>query len=149
MKNYIIANLNSKFGYDFVQIDENGAETLRKQITSKTGDGYFHLPVVVNGRKLCKISYLDGKSEFCLDDLPEKSIRVKSDNPITKKSKIDLNDYYTDDEKAEIAKLQAQIDKINAEVTMRANKAAEQEKLKNMLKALDPDTLKSIIASLK
>lgn len=149
MKNYIIANLNSKFGYDFVQVDENGQETLRKEITSKTGDGYFHLPVVVNGRKLCKMSYLDGRAEFCLDDLPEKSIRVKSDNPITKKSKIDLNDYYTDDEKAEIAKLQAQIDKINAEVTMRANKAAEQEKLKNMLKALDPDTLKSIMASLK
>lgn len=149
MKNYILANPNSKFGYDFVQVDENGSETLRKEITSKTGDGYFHLPVVVNGRKLCKMSYLEGKSEFCLDDLPEKSVRVKSENTtVNKKTKVDLSAYYTDDEKTKIAELQAQIDAIDADVTARAKQAIEQEKLKTMLKALDPDVLKSIVASL-
>lgn len=148
MKNYIIANLNSKFGYDFVQVDENGQETLRKEITSKTGDGYFHLPVIVNGRKLCKMSYLDGRAEFCLDDLPEKSIRTKSEGVTVKKTKVDLSAYYTDDEKTKIAELQAQIDAINADVAARAKQAIEQEKLKTMLKALDPETLKSIVASL-
>lgn len=147
MKNFIITNPASKFGHDFVQRDDNGVETFRKEITSKTGDGYYHLPVAVNGRKLCKISHIGDKTEFCLDDLPEKSVRVKSNNE-PKKSKVDLSEYYTDEEKKRLEKLQSEINKINEAAAARAKVKAEQEVLKNALKALDPDTLKALLDSL-
>lgn len=150
MKNYIIKNVNSKFGYDFVQRDNNGTETFRAEITSKTTDGYFRLPkgITVNGRTLCKISHIGDAEEFDMDSLGEKAVKTSTGTPRTKTSKVDLNEYYTDEEKAQIEKLQAKIDKINEAAMARAQKDLKKNELKDTLKALDPDTLKAIMAEL-
>ena len=65
-----------------------------------------------------------------------------------KKSKVDLSEYYTDEEKCRIEELQNEINKINEAAAVRAKVKAEQEVLKNALKALDPDTLKALLKSL-
>ena len=152
MKNYIIRNTNSKFGYDFVQRDDNGTETLRAEITSKTTDGYFRLPksITVNGRTLCKISHIGDAEEFNVDSLGEKAVRTSTgtSTKTPKAPKIDLNEYYTEEEKAQIEKLQAKIDKINEAAMARAQKDLKKNELKDALKALDPDTLKAIMAEL-
>lgn len=150
MKNYIIKNINSKFGYDFVQRDNNGTETFRAEITSKTTDGYFRLPkgITVNGRTLCKISHVGDAEEFDMDSLGEKAVRTSTGTPKTKTPKVDLNEYYTDEEKAQIEKLQAKIEKINEAAMARAQKDLKKNELRDTLKALDPDTLKAIMAEL-
>ena len=117
MKNYIIINPTSKFGHDFVQRDENGNEVLRKEITSRTGDGYYHLPIMVNGRKLCKISYLDGLKEFCLDELPEKTPRTSTTNSTTPKKsapKFNPEDYLNEKQIEKRRKLLEEVTKIDA-----------------------------------
>lgn len=150
MKNYIIKNINSKFGYDFVQRDDNGTETLRVEITSKTTDGYFRLPkgITVNGRTLCKISHIGDAEEFDMDSLGEKAVRTSTGTPKTKTPRVDLNEYYTEEEKAQIEKLQAKIDKINEAVMIRAQKDLKMKELKDTLKTIDPDTLKAMMAEL-
>ena len=65
-----------------------------------------------------------------------------------KKSKVDLSEYYTDEEKSRIEELQSEINKINEAAAARAKVKAEQEVLKNALKALDSDTLKALLDSL-
>lgn len=150
MKNYIIKNINSKFGYDFVQRDDNGTETLRMEITSKTTDGYLRLPkgITVNGRTLCKISHIGDAEEFNMDSLGEKAIRTSTGTSTKVTHKIDLTEYYTDEEKTQIAELQAQIDKINEAAKARAQKDIKKNELKTALAALDLDTLKAIMAEI-
>lgn len=149
MKNYIITNPTSKFGHDFVQRDENGTEIFRKEITSKTTDGYYHLPVVVNGRKLCKISHIGDAAEFCIDTLPEKSIKTTTSVKSAPKSKINLDEYYTKEERAKIEKLQAQIDEINEAVTKRAEQKLAEQALIDSAMGLTIEQLEAIMATKK
>lgn len=150
MKNYIIKNINSKFGYDFVQRDNKGTETFRAEITSKTTDGYFRLPkgITVNGRTLCKISHIGDAEEFDMDSLGEKAVRTSTGTPRTKAPKVDLNEYYTDEEKAQIEKLQAKIDKINEAAMARAQKDLKMAELESELKKIDPEMLKAMMTKL-
>jgi len=110
MKSYIIINHNSKFGHDFVQRDDEGREVFRKEITSKTTDGYYHLPAMVNGRKLCKISHIGNSEEFCIDDLGEKSVKTSSKSSVSQKIDKEnpennpLFQYLSDDIKANLIK---------------------------------------------
>ena len=144
MKNYIIINPQSKFGYDFIR-EEDGKEIFRKEITSKTTDGYYHLPEIVNGRKLIQAKKLENVEKFCLDDLPEKMPKSTNVVKSNEKKKINLTEYYTENEKAEIEKLQSKIDKINERAMERAKKDIKMNELRTTLKNLDPETLAKLI----
>lgn len=150
MKNYIISNPNSKFGHDFVQRDDLGNEIFRKEITSRTGDGYYHLPIIVNGRKLCKISYLDGLNEFCLDELPEKAPRTSATSTTPKKSapKFNPEDYLNEKQIEKRRKLLEEVAKIDAIAEAEYNKAQALNQLEATLKGLDADTLKALMAKM-
>lgn len=80
----------------------------------------------------------------------KESRTIKSGERTTRvKSKIDLNEYYTDEERAKIEKLQAQIDKINEAVTKRAEqKMAEQTLIDNAM-GLTIEQLEAIMAAKK
>ena len=80
--------------------------------------------------------------------LDYKETRTLDKSNVTKTSKVDFKEYYTDEEKAKIDELQAQIDKINETAMNRAKAKAKENELKEALKALDPDTLKALLKSL-
>lgn len=98
-----------------------------------------------------------GQKAICREMIDEKLEVVKQERNVnynhtstlrTKTPKVDLNEYYTEEEKAQIEKLQAKIDKINEAAMARAQKDLKKNELKDTLKALDPDTLKAIMAEL-
>lgn len=147
MKNYLIKNTQSKFNYDFIQRDENGNEIVRKEITSKTTDGYLHLPEIINGRKLISLKVLNDADEFNLDDLPERAPRnLTTDKTIKTTKKINLEEYYTEEEKKEIEKYQKKIDAINEKVAERAKKDIQMAELKAQLMALPEEMRNAMIA---
>lgn len=62
------------------------------------------------------------------------------------KSKIDLNEYYTDEERAKIEKLQSQIDAINEAVTKRAEQEMAEQALMESAMGLSIEQLQALIA---
>ena len=146
MKNYLVKNQKSKFNYDFVRIDENGNEIVRKEITSKTTDGYLHLPEIVNGRKLISLKVLNDADEFNLDNLPERAPRNLIASTVKSSKKVNLEEYYTEEEKEEIEKYQKKIDAINEKVAERAQKDIKMAELKAQLMALPEDVRNAMVA---
>lgn len=114
------------------------------ELTEFVDDGKtLKLPENSANRKYCAVK--KAISGIVLD---YKETRTLDKSNVTKTSKIDFTEYYTDEEKAKIDKLQAQIDKINETAMNRAKAKAKENELKEALKALDPDTLKALLKSL-
>lgn len=80
----IVKNSNSKYGYDFIT-DDN--EVI--QLTSKTTDNYFKLPVMVNGRKMISLTWLNSQdsNEIDLSTLPQRNTNVSTNDFIGTKPK--------------------------------------------------------------
>lgn len=120
-----------------------------RKVVRKNGDivGDIVLPANEYGKKTISTTrFTEGITEVNLSDIP---VRVgTTGTPRTKTPKVDLNEYYTEEEKAQIEKLQAKIDKINEAAMIRAQADLKKSELKDTLKALDPDTLKAIMAEL-
>lgn len=98
-----------------------------------------------------------GQKAICKEMIDEKVEVVKQERNVNythgstskvKAPKVDLNKYYTDEEKAQIEELQAQIDKINESVKARAQKDLKMAELESELKKIDPETLKAMMTKL-
>ena len=114
------------------------------ELTEFVDDGKtLKLPENSANRKYCAVK--KAISGIVLD---YKETRTLDKSNVTKTSKVDFKEYYTDEEKAKIDELQAQIDKINETAMNRAKAKAKENELKEALKALDPDTLKALLKSL-
>lgn len=85
MEKYIIRNnSNSKYGYDFVIVNEDGTETI-KELTSKTTDGYLRLPENPLGQKMIALKKL-GSEDYVLEKYEGRHTSSKgSSNGSTKK----------------------------------------------------------------
>lgn len=146
----VVKKENGKFNY--YRDGELFRENLKVVIDKRKGDGVTDgdilLPENSYGKKwLSTTKFADGVTEIDLANIPA---RAHSTNTAAspKKSKVDLSEYYTDEEKSRIEELQSELNKINEAAAARAKVKAEQEVLKNALKALDSDTLKALIDSL-
>lgn len=114
------------------------------ELTEFVDDGKtIKLPENSANRKYCAVK--KAISGIVLD---YKETRTLDKSNVTKTPKVDFKEYYTDEEKAKIDELQAQIDKINETAMNRAKAKAKENELKEALKALDPDTLKALLKSL-
>lgn len=114
------------------------------ELTEFVDDGKtLKLPENSANRKYCAV-----KKAISGIVLEYKETRTLDKSNVTKTSKVDFKEYYTDEEKAKIDELQAQIDKINETAMNRAKAKAKENELKEALKALDPDTLKTLLESL-
>lgn len=117
------------------------------ELTNITKDGIsFILPENSANRQYCSIKRAE---KGVILDLKENVLGGNTKETKKAKSKIDLDAYYTDEERAQIEKLQAKIDKINEAATARAQKDIKQNELREALKALDPETLKALMASME
>jgi hypothetical protein len=119
-----------------------------RKVVRKNGDivGDIVLPANEYGKKTISTTrFTEGITEVNLSDIP---VRTSTGTPKTKTPKVDLDEYYTEEEKAQIEKLQAKIDKINEAAMARAQKDLKMKELKDTLKAIDPDTLKAMMAEL-
>lgn len=85
MEKYIIRNnVDSKYGYDFVVVSEDGSETV-KELTSKTTDGYLRLPDNPLGQKMIALKKL-GSEDYELQQYEGRHTSSKgSSNGSTKK----------------------------------------------------------------
>lgn len=116
------------------------------EVTEITKDGIsLILPENSANRQYCSIKRAE--KGITLEHKESRTLNTTG-TPKTKTPKVDLNEYYTEEEKAQIEKLQAKIDKINEAVMIRAQADLKKNELKDTLKALDPDTLKAIMAEL-
>lgn len=114
------------------------------ELTEFVDDGKtLKLPENSANRKYCAVK--KAISGIVLD---YKETRTLDKSNVTKTPKVDFKEYYTDEEKAKIDELQAQIDKINETAMNRAKAKAKENELKEALKALDPDTLKALLDSI-
>lgn len=117
------------------------------ELTNVTKDGIsFILPENSANRQYCSIKRAE---KGVILDLKENAFGGNTKETKKAKSKVDLNEYYTDEERAQIEKLQAKIDKINETAMARAQKDLRQNELREALKALDPETLKALMASME
>lgn len=117
------------------------------ELTNITKDGIsFILPENSANRQYCSIKRAE---KGVILDLKENVFSGNTKETKKAKSKIDINEYYTDEERAQIEKLQAKIDKINETAMARAQKDLRQNELREALKALDPETLKALMASME
>lgn len=80
----IVKNSSSKYGYDFIT---DGNEVI--QLTSKTTDNYFRLPIMVNGRKMVSLAWLNSQdsNEIDLSALPQRSTNVGTNSFVGTKPK--------------------------------------------------------------
>ena len=140
MKAIKIYNQNSKY---FMEDLETQTVT---ELTQITKDGIsLILPANSANRQYCSLKKAD---KGIVMDFKETREMGTTNTTSTKKPKIDLTQYYTPEEKAQIEKLQTKIDKINEEAMARAQKDIKMAELTESLKALDPESLKSIVATL-
>lgn len=137
--------------YNFYQDDtlvksNLSVRTVKKDDNGNMTVGDIVLPENPTGKKtLSTTRFKDGITEFDITNLTPKM----SGKNTTKSTKIDLSEYYTDEEKSQIEKLQAKIDKINENVMARAQKDLKMKELKETLKSLDPETLKALMATIE
>ena len=121
-----------------------------RKVVRSNGDivGDIVLPVNDYGKKTISTTrFTDGITEVDLSNIPVRTLNTTGTSK-NKTPKVDLNEYYTDEERAQIEKLQAKIDKINEAAMARAQKDIKMNELKDTLKAVDQDTLKAIMAEL-
>lgn len=117
----IVANSNSKYGFDLITIDETNNET-RKELTSKTTDGYLRMQIPEYNIKMVSLkqinSNLDENGEYVLQPKAERKTATKTQT-VAKSSWLDyldendrkiINELKTKAEQAmRIEKLKAQI----------------------------------------
>lgn len=116
------------------------------EVTEITKDGIsLILPENSANRQYCSIKRAE--KGITLEHKESRTLNMTG-TPKTKTPKVDLNEYYTEEEKAQIEKLQAKIDKINEAVMIRAQKDLKKKELKDTLMSLDIDTLKAIMAEI-
>lgn len=114
------------------------------ELTEITKDGIsLILPENSANRQFCSIKRADKGT--ILEYKETKTFGSNTTEIKKAKSKIDLSEYYTDDEKAQIEKLQAKIDKINEAAMERAKKDQTMKALEEQLKNLDPEVLKAMM----
>lgn len=145
----IVKKENGKFNY--YRDGELFRENLKVVIDKRKGDGVTDgdilLPENSYGKKwLSTTKFSDGVTEIDLANIPARA-HSTSTTASPKKSKVDLSEYYTDEEKSRIEELQSEISKINEAAAARAKAKAKENELKEALKALDPDTLKALLDS--
>ena len=104
------------------------------------------LPENSANRKYCSIKRAE---KGVILDLKEYTFGGNTKEIKHAKSKIDLDEYYTEEEKAQLKKLRDKIDAINTKVMERAQKDIKQKELAAALKALDPETLKALMATIE
>lgn len=90
----IVANSNSKYGFDLITIDETNNET-RKELTSKTTDGYLRMQIPEYNIKMVSLkqinSNLDDNGEYILQPKAERRTTVKTQT-VAKSSWLDYLD---------------------------------------------------------
>lgn len=97
MMKKIRKNENSKFGFDWIEIDENGNENVI-ELSKKTTDNYLYLPENEFNRRLIGINFLENH----IDENGEWIVverSVKSDNKSVKSEKKGLEEYLEGDER--------------------------------------------------
>lgn len=116
----IVANSNSKHGFDLITIDESNNET-RKELTSKTTDGYLKVAIPEYNIKMVSLkqinSNLDENGEYVLQPKAERKTTTKTQT-IAKSSWLD---YLDENDRKIINELKAK-----AEQTMRIEKLKAQ-----------------------
>lgn len=116
----IVANSNSKHGFDLITIDETNHET-RKELTSKTTDGYLRVAIPEYNIKMVSLkqinSNLDENGEYVLQPKAERKTTTKTQT-IAKSSWLD---YLDENDRKIINELKAK-----AEQTMRIEKLKAQ-----------------------
>ena len=121
-----------------------------RKVVRKNGDvvGDIILPENSYGKKTISTTrFNETVTEFDLSD-----VTVRTAGNSTKsapKSKIDLNEHYTDEERAKVEKLQAQIDKINEAVIKRAEQKRAEQALMESAMGLSIEQLETIMAAKK
>ena len=90
----IVANSNSKHGFDLITIDETNHET-RKELTSKTTDGYLRIQIPEYNIKMVSLkqinSNLNENGEYVLQPKAERKITTKTQT-VAKSSWLDYLD---------------------------------------------------------
>lgn len=89
----IVANSNSKYGFDLITIDETNHET-RKELTSKTTDGYLRMQIPEYNIKMVSLKQINENlvnDEYVLQPKAERKTVVKTQT-IAKSSWIDYLD---------------------------------------------------------
>lgn len=90
----IVANSNSKHGFDLITIDETNNET-RKELTSKTTDGYLRVIIPEYNIKMVSLkqinSNLDENGEYVLQPKAERKTAAKTQT-VAKSSWLDYLD---------------------------------------------------------
>lgn len=116
----IVANSNSKYGFDLITIDETNHET-RTELTSKTTDGYLRMAIPEYNIKMVSLkqidSNLDENGEYVLQPRAERKTTVNTQT-IAKSSWID---YLDENDRKIVNELKAK-----AEQTMRIEKLKAQ-----------------------
>lgn len=134
--------------YFMEDLDTNiTTELTNSKHVNKDDTDWFKLPENSANRKCVCKQMLDRKGEITYDYKETKTFGPRDpDAPKTTKShKVNLDEYYTDEERAKIEKLNAQIAKINEAVMERAKAEIKKNELKETLKAIDPEVLKAIM----
>lgn len=109
----------------------------------KDNTDWFKLPENSCNRSCVCKQTIDKKIEL---NYGEKTARTTDPIKKSSKPKIDLNEYYTDEERTKIEKLQAQIDKINEAVTKRAEQKMAEQALMDSAMGLSIEQLQALIA---
>lgn len=113
------------------------------EVTEITKDGIsLILPENSANRQFCSIKRAQ---KGIILDLKENTFGGNTKEVKKAKSKIDLNEYYTEEEKAQIEKLQAKIDKINEAVTKRAEEKIALQALMDSAMGLTMEQLQAIM----
>lgn len=89
----IVANSNSKYGFDLITIDETNNET-RKELTSKTTDGYLRMQIPEYNIKMVSLKQINENlvnDEYVLQPKTERKTVTKTQT-IAKSSWIDYLD---------------------------------------------------------
>lgn len=121
----IVANSNSKHGFDLITIDETNHET-RKELTSKTTDGYLRVAIPEYNIKMVSLkqinSNLDENGEYVLQPKAERKTATKTQT-VAKSSWLD---YLNENDR-----------KIVNELKAKAEQAMRIEKLKAQIAELE------------
>lgn len=116
----IVANSNSKYGFDLITIDETNNET-RKELTSKTTDGYLRMQIPEYNIKMVSLkqinSNLDENGEYVLQPKAERKTATKTQT-VAKSSWLD---YLDENDRKIVNEL-----KVKAEQAMRIEKLKAQ-----------------------
>lgn len=117
----IVANSNSKHGFDLITIDETNHET-RKELTSKTTDGYLRVAIPEYNIKMVSLkqinSNLDENGEYVLQPKAERKTTTKTQT-VAKSSWLDYlneNDRKIIDELKAKAEQAMRIEKLKAQI---------------------------------